>query len=252
MKRNPFLFLPLLLMFVLPAPAQQPELQWLTIFAEHVQISDQAAFEDNSRNFLSLLSDAGVSDVSWVTVQSQTFGYAYVIPGGPGDLADLNATWGAALATIGDRGADAMAKGDKLVASRDMYYIALRPELSYLPETVQITADQPFRYYTQLFVHPHRVAEFEATLPEWKAAYADAGAVHGWRVYQYMTGTDLPAYLVVAAANNEAEYHARQAELDASMGDRIAELRAKTGPTLRSVENSTGWVRADLSYRGGN
>ena len=63
-------------------------------------------------HFLSLLSDAGVSDVSWVTVQSQTFGYAYVIPGGPGDLAELNDTWGAALAALGDRGAAAMAKGD--------------------------------------------------------------------------------------------------------------------------------------------
>lgn len=252
MKRSPFLIFPLLLMFALPAPAQQPDLQWLTIFAEHVPISDQAAFEENSRHFQSLLSDAGVSDVSWVTVQSQMFGYAYVIEGGPGDLAELNTTWGAALAKLGDRGSAAMAKGDELVSSRDMYYIALRPELSYMPDRVQITAEQPFRYYTQLFVHPHKVAEFEATLPEWKAAYADAGVEHGWRVYQYMTGTDLPAYLVVQAANSEAEFHARQAELEASIGDRIQKMRAKTGPTLRRAVNSGGWVRADLSYPGGN
>ena len=145
-----------------------------------------------------------------------------------------------------------MAKGDKLVSSRDMYYIALRSDLSHMPDRVQITAEQPFRYYTQLFVHPSKVAEFEATMPEWQAMYRDAGVEQGWRVYQYMTGTDLPAYLVVQAADSEAAFHARQAELDARIGDRIQEMRAKTGPTLRRAVNSGGWVRADLSYPGGN
>ena len=252
MKRISVLLFPLLLMFALPAQAQQPELEWFTVFAEHVPISDQAAFEENSRHFISLMSDAGLSDVGWVTVQSQMFGYAYVIEGGPADLAELNATWGAALGALGDGGAASMAKGDKLVSSRDMYYIALRSDLSYMPDRVQITAEQPFRYYTQLFVHPSKVAEFEATMPEWQAMYRDAGVEQGWRVYQYMTGTDLPAYLVVQAADSEAAFHARQAELEAGIGDRIQEMRAKTGPTLRRAVNSGGWVRADLSYSGGN
>lgn len=251
-KRNRYLFLPLLLMFALPAQAQEPEVQWLTIFAEHVPISDQAAFEENSRSFLSMMSDAGISDVGWATVQSQMFGYAYVMPGGPGDLAELNATWGAALAKLGDRGAESMAKGDKLVSSRDMYYIGLRTDLSYMPDRVQINAEQPFRYYTQLFVHPHKVAEFEASLSGWQSMYRDAGVEHGWRVYQYMTGTDLPAYLVVQAATSEAVFHERQAELESSFGDRIEEMRAKTGPTLRRAVNSGGWVRPDLSYPAGN
>lgn len=239
-------------MFAAPAQAQQPEMQWLTIFAEHVPISDQAAFEESSRHFLSLMSDAGISDVSWVTVQSPKFGYTYVMPGGPGDLAELNETWGAAMATLGDEGAAAMAKGDKLVSSRDMFYIALRPELSYMPERVQITAEQPFRHYTQLYVHPHKVAEFEATMPEWQAMYRDAGVEQGWRVYQYMTGSDLPAYLVVQAADSEAAFHSRQAALEASFGDQVQEMRAKTGPTLRRAENSGGWVRPDMSYPAGN
>ena len=252
MKRISYLFLPLLLMFALPAQAQQPEVQWLTVFAEHVPISDQAAFEENSRHFISLMSDAGVSGVPWVTVQSQMFGYAYVIQGGPADLADLNASWGATMAALGDRGAESMAKGDKLVSSRDMYYLGLRTDLSYMPERVQITAEQPYRHYTQLFVHPSKVAEFEATMPEWQAMYRDAGVEQGWRVYSYMTGTDLPAYLVVQAADSEAAFYAQQAERDVVFGDRLQEMRAKTGPTLRRAVNSGGWVRPDLSYSGGN
>ena len=252
MKRTSFLLLPLLAIFALPAQAQQQELQWLTIFAEHVPISDQAAFEENGRHFLSLLADAGVSDVSWVTVQSQRFGYAYVIPGGPGDIAALNESWGAAIAALGDQGAAAMAKGDELVSSRDMYFLALRSDLSYQPDRVQITAEQPFRYYTQLYVHPSKVTEFEASLSGWQSLYRESGVEQGWRVYQYMTGSDLPAYLVVQAATSEAEYHTQQAELEARIGDEIMEMRAKTGPTLRRADNSSGWVRPDMSYSGGN
>ena len=252
MKRTLSLFVPLLFMLALPVQAQEPEVQWLTVFAEHVPISNQSAFEENSRDFISMLSDAGQSDVGWTTVQSQLFGYAYVIPGGPGDLDEMNAAWGAAMAALGDRGAASMAKGDKLVSSRDMFYLGLRTDLSYMPERVQISAEQPYRHYTQLFVHPHKVAEFEAVMPEWQAMYRDAGIEHGWRVYQYMTGTDLPAYLVVQAADSEAAFHARQAELDTTFGDRLQEMRAKTGPTLRRAVDSSGWVRADLSYAGGN
>ena len=251
-KRSSFLFLPLLLLFALPAQAQQPEVQWLTVFADHVPISDQAAFEEISLQFIDLMSDAGISDVSWATVQTDLFGYAYVMPGGPGDLAELNATWGAAIAALGDPGAESMAKGDKLVSSRDMFYLGLRNDLSYMPERVQISGELPYRYYTQLFVHPHKVAEFEASLSGWQSMYREAGVEHGWRVYQYMTGTDLPAYLVVQAAASVAAFHTRQAELEANVGDRMDEMRAKTGPTLRRAVNSGGWVRPDLSYPAGN
>jgi len=242
----------LLLVFAFPLNAQQSDLEWLTVYAEHVQISDQQAYEEANRGLISMFSDAGISDVSWVAVQSQRFGYAYVFQGtGPGELAEFNATWGSVMATLGDRGLKAMAKSEAFVSSRDMNFIALRPDLSYMPDNVQITADMPYRHYTQLFVHPAKVSEFEATMPLWRSAYSDAGIEDGWRVYQYMTGSDLPAYLIVQAADSEAAFHARQAENEVDLGDKVQDLRAKTGPTLRRVEESGGWVRADLSYAGG-
>ena len=58
MKRISYLFLPGLLMFALPAQAQQPEVQWLTVFAELVPISVLEAFEENSRHYMSLMTVA--------------------------------------------------------------------------------------------------------------------------------------------------------------------------------------------------
>lgn len=253
MKRAPFLFLPLLLMFAVPAQAQAPDVEWLTVFSDHVTISNQAAYEEAVRGLVDAFADAEISDMSWVAVQSNTFGYAYVFQGtGPGDFPALTENWYATMTALGDRGMEMMTKSDEFVANREMSFIALRPDLSYLPDAVAITADLPYRHYTQLFVHPAKAKEFEASIPDWIALYEEAGEEHGWRTYEILTGKKLPKYLIVQAAESAAAFHARQAELEASMGDRIQELRAKTGPTLRSADESGGWVRPDLSYAGGN
>ncbi len=249
MKRIPSLLLPLLLFLVLPATAQEAEPEWYTVYAEHVPISNRSAFEEGLADLISIFEDANISDASWVTIQGNEIGFSYVFAGtGPGDLDELNETWGGVMAKLGDRGAKAMAKSDALVDSREMYFLMLRPDLSYRPDDVGISADKPFRHYTQLYVHPAKTTEFEASIPAWIAAYADAGVESGWRTYQYMTGSDLPAYLIVGSAKSEADYYARTAETESKLGDKIGELRAKTGPTLRRAEDTSGMVRGDLSY----
>lgn len=249
MKRIPSLLLPLLLFLVIPATAQETEPEWVTVYAEHVSIANRSAFEEGLGDLVSIFQDANISDASWVTIQGSEIGFSYVFAGtGPGDLDELNETWGGVMAKLGDRGAKAMAKSDALVESRDMYFLMLRPDLSYRPDDVDISADKPFRHYTQLFVHPAKTKEFEASIPAWIAAYADAGVENGWLTYQYMTGSDLPAYLIVGSAKSEADFHARSAENESKLGDKIGELRAKTGPSLRKAKETSGMVRGDLSY----
>ena len=196
-----------------------------------------------------MFQGANISDAPWVTIKGSEMGYSFVFAGtGPGNLDELNETWGGVMAKLGDRGAKAMAKSDALVDSRDMYFLMLRSDLSYRPDDVAISADKPFRHYTQLYVHPAKTTEFEASMPAWIAAYADAGVESGWRTYQYMTGSDLPAYVIVGSAKSEADFHARSAKIESKLGDKLGQLRAKTGPTLRRAEDTSGMVRGDLSY----
>lgn len=253
LKRISILFLPLLLLFALPVHAQEPEMEWLTVFSDHVQISNRADYEALGREFVAMFEDADISGVSWVTVQSQPFGYAYVIQGmGPADMAEMNETWGAALAELGDGATKLTTRSNALVDSQGMSYLVLRHDLSYMPDEVAITADMPYRHYTRLFVHPAKGQAFEATMPAWTDAYRDAGVKYGWRTYQVVTGSDLPAYLIVQAAASEAEFYEHRTEIQTIVGDKLEELRGKTGPTLRRVEESGAWVRPDLSYDGGS
>ncbi|MGW8283674.1 MAG: hypothetical protein ACWGON_10270 [Gemmatimonadota bacterium] len=253
MKVTRFLFLPLLLMFAIPVQAQEPEMEWLTVFSDHVSISNRSDYEDLIQDFVAMFDDADISSVSWVTIQSQPFGYAYVIQGmGPADMPAMNEMWGSAMAELGDGAMKLANRANALVDNQEMSYIALRPELSYMPDEVAITADMPYRHYTRLFVHPAKGEAFEASMPAWIGAYEEAGVKYGWRTYQMMTGSDLPAYLIVQAAKSEAEFYQHRTEIQSILGDKLNELRGKTGPTLRRVEESGAWVRPELSYSGGN
>lgn len=251
MKRLSLLFLSALL-FVLSVPAAasaQEEPVWFTVFADHVNIANQQEFEEYSREFIKLFSEAGIEGMSWVTISGNDLGYTYAIPGmGPGDMAQMNETWGAALASIGQPIFDLMAKSDRLVESRDMTYLMLRPDLSYLPDAVDFDAGKPYRNLTYLYVQPGQESAFEATIPGWQAAYENGGIERGWRIYQVVSGTDLPAYLVVSSAESQSSHFMMEGEVQEMLGDTVMELRAATGATLRRVDETSGYVRPELSY----
>lgn len=253
MKLTRILFLPLLLLFAIPVHAQEAEMEWLTVYSDHVSISNRSDYEGLTREFVAMFEDADIAGASWVTVQSQPFGYAYVMQGmGPADMHEMNEMWGAAMAELGDGATKLANRANSLVDSQEMNYLVLRDDLSYMPDDVAITADMPYRHYTQLFVHPAMGQAFEASMPTWRDAYEDAGVKYGWRTYQLTTGDDLPAYLIVQAAKSEGEFYEHRGEIQSLLGDKLNELRGETGPTLRSVEESGAWVRPDLSYDGGN
>jgi hypothetical protein len=250
MKRSSFLLLSALLLLALPAPAAaQDQGTWFTIFADHVQIHNQKAFEEYSHEFVEMFSEAGVEGVSWVTISGSDVGYVYAVPGmGPADMDEMNASWGAAIESIGQPIYDLMAKSDALVESREMYYLKLRSDLSYMPDDVDLVSAKPFRHYTYLYVKPGAGRQFEAAIAPWQAAYEDAGIESGWRIYEIVSGNDLPAYLVVSSSDTEHHYYMMSEENQEALGEQFMELRAGTGAALRRVEQTSGWVRPDMSY----
>ena len=249
MKKLPLAALAALLTYAPAASAQEMQPTWFTIITDHVDISNMAAFEEISREFVRMFEAKGLEDMSWITIMGPELGYTYAIPGmGPEDMGRMNAEWGAAMTALGEAGARMQARNDALVDSRELYYLLLRPDLSYRPEAVGFTPTEPHRTYVQFRVLPAKVAEFEASARAWAEAYGRHGVDHGFRLYQYMTGADLPMYLLVKNARDEAHAAAISAQLTATLGADNDRLMQQTGATLRSVREMRGEVRPDLSY----
>jgi len=252
MKRSTFLILPaLLLMLAVPATASAQEDMgtWFTVFSAHVPISDQQAYEEGIHGLVAAFEAADIQNMSWVAISSSEFGYSYVIPGdGPSEYVAGGEDFNAAMATAGADAGAAMQSVSTLASSREMAFITLRSDLSYMPDEVPISADAPYRHYTELLVHPGHEEEFEAGAKKWAAAYGDRGVESGWRLLEYHSGPDLPKYLVVESAESETAFYQRRDKVNEVLADDLSRLRAGTGPTLKSARNFSGMVRPDMSY----
>jgi len=238
----------------LPMPAQaqdqMPEMTWFTVFTDHVNPHNAMEYEANIKAIVNAMTAAGVQDMQFVTISGPEMGYAYAIPGyGPADYNTLMANWQAGVEEVGaEKFMDLMTGADMSVESREMGYLVLRPELSFKPEMVGFDPAKPLRHYTLLYVRPGHEMAFEAVGAKYQALYTKHGIDRGWRLYEYKTGNDLPAYMVVESAEDEHDHHMLNAETEEVLGAEGQALFAEVGATLRGVETRTGWVRPDLSY----
>ncbi len=226
--------------------------QFFTVFQEMVKPPMIAEYEAVTKELIAAFQQAAVSteDVSWVAIMSNELGYTYVLPGvGPEDFSSMWESWMGAMNAIGMDNAMALeARGAVTVDHKAMSYITLRPDLSYKPEAVDITADRPYRHYYFFYVIPGQEQNFEGVATEFNQLYTTNDIERGWRLYQYMTGPDLPLYLVVMNAKDESDFHTVSNQISEVIGDQADVLYAKALSYSRRVEEANGWVRPDLSY----
>lgn len=131
----------------------------------------------------------------------------------------------------------------------ESYVVELRPDLSYLPRTVELDLTLPFRKYHWYHTIPGREGKFEDIATRLVALYAEHGIEDGYRFYELILGSELPVYLMVQRAHDEADYAARTARIRATVGGGGAD--ALVGQFLqftRKVEVMEGMTRGDLSH----
>ena len=90
--------------------------------------------------------------------------------------------------------------------------------------------------------------DFEALAMEFKELYESQGIDWGWTIYQTITGSDLPLYVVVQGAKSADDYHANRARIKEVLGEEYKKLGKKVGAVVRRIEYKDGTVRPELSY----
>jgi hypothetical protein len=82
---------------------------------------------------------------------------------------------------------------------------------------------------------------------EFAAMYLAKDMDNGWRVYQGVTGPELPVYIVASTGMSPADYHSTGEANDATMGDQDDALFQKAFSLTRRVETRDGMMRPDLA-----
>ncbi|MEE9133538.1 MAG: hypothetical protein V3U13_08260 [Gemmatimonadota bacterium] len=239
-----------------PATAQEaeeygpPEMFW--VYQEYVKPAMLQEYEAATKDLIDLLasSQEATSSIEFITISGSEFSYSYVIPvEGFGGIDEAWKSWQAAMEAAGrDKFSEIEARTAKAIDHAESSVLMLRADLSYMVEATALTADKPFRMYHYWYAIPGKESELEGVAKEFAALYKAKGIDHGWRIYQAVMGPDLPMYLVVETAADEADYHATVKKVEEMAGEEGMKLNQKALKFARNIVIQHGWIRPDLSF----
>lgn len=245
---------PLALALALPPSTVAQEAQAPTMFyivQDQVKPPMIAEYETASKAFIKdLAATAGIEGIQWTAVSGMEVGYIFVVP--VKDFADLGKAfqkWEGAGEKMGmAKWQEHMARSQAMVDHTATSILALRNDLSYMPETAAFTTERPYRHYAWWYVIPGKEQAIEAVAKEFVDLYKTRNIQTGWRIYQHVVGPDLPMYLVVETAENAAAFEARTAKIRETLGEAGMRLEQKAMKLARRVEINDAWIRPDLSF----
>jgi hypothetical protein len=220
----------------------------LFVYNDYVAPANTAAYEAALKEGLGkVLAVPAGAKLDWIAASGSGNWYLYAFPmQSMGDMDRINRDWETAMAAAG--GPAIFAKSDALVDHSGSSMVAFRPDMSYVPANPsKAEAEGTFRHWTYWYPLPGKAQELEAVAREFVAMYKANNMDNGWRVYQAITGPELPLYIVANSGMDPADYYATGARNDATLGDADNALFEKAFKLTRRVETRDGMMRPDLA-----
>lgn len=227
--------------------------QMFTIYKEVVAPAKTEEYETAIKHMISEFAAYNIDPekVHFTTISGPEIGYIYVMPiDNYAAMDTMHANWEEAIEIIGkDKFEDIVAEADEAIDHVDTFQVMLRPDLSYEPEKPRLQpGEAKYVSYGFYYALPGKKDEIEKIAKQFVELYKKNNIDAGWRVYQSISGSDLPLYVVAHPAKSEADFYKDKARIDALIGDQADKLGHKVMTTIRKMEQKEGWLRPDLSY----
>ena len=226
------------------APAPPP---MFFIWTDHVPMAHAPAYEAEAKKVMAKMAETEEGKKLEFFTLSGNGGYTYVIQ--IADMADFpNKSQEFMAATMAAGGMEIWDASNKLVDHGSGQFIVLRPDLSYTPaEPRAEEASGPVRVHDWWYVLPGHEQAIEAVAKKLVALYTEKNIDTGWRVYQAVTGDDLPLYIVTSTAASAADNYANDERLGTILGEDSQKLLAEAASHARRVEQTMSRMRPDMS-----
>ena len=217
--------------------------------AEHVKPARVVDYEDQTRRWLADAASELGDEVQWTMIYGSEIGYAHVAPvSGFAQLDRLRGKFPTGNASLEDRWDRLPVGQSPPVEWLESYVLELRPDLSYLPRTVDFDPTLPFRKYHWYHLIPGRQSAFEDIARQLVSLYGRHGIEQGFRIYEVLLGQDLPIFVLVERAEDEVDYASRAAGIRMQLGGLGDALFGRVLEYTRHLEVNEGMTRGELSY----
>jgi hypothetical protein len=220
---------------------------FMYVWTEHVPLAHAQEYEAEVKKVTAQMAETDEGKKLNYFALSGPGTYTYVIPMEDlGQFSQKNQEFMAAVNAVG--GMEVWDAATRLVGHGSGQLIVSRPDLSYKPaEPREVEATGLFRHHEWWYIRPGHEAEIEEVARKFAALYAEKEIDSGWRIYQAVTGDDLPLYLVTFTAADAADHYANEARVNGLLGEAGQKLIEEARSVARRVETTTTMIQPDLS-----
>ncbi|MFH1194785.1 MAG: hypothetical protein V1720_03675 [bacterium] len=247
-----FLLLGILVPFSISSNAQEkPKDQLYLVFEETAKVSYYEQYERTSKQWVELMTQAGL-DISAVHAsQRDDFHYYYLIP--IEKYADLDLTYEAfktAYGKIDKTKADVFQKeNQESIETYRQFVIKWSAEFSYVPKESRLKDNEANFLHWLFFTYKlDKQKEVFDILREWKALYEKHNINHEYNIWTMEIGQDANLIALTESAKDGADYFGMMNETWTTLQAEEQVLWAKLSALMLETEQKFGYPRPDLSY----
>lgn len=244
------LFLFVILIFNQPLCAQNDaESQAFWVHEDPVYPAKVSDYEAYCQALADNCRASNISTADWFTISTDDLRYFHLSP--ISNMADLDKSRFSALQDkMGDKEFNELFDNfDNCYDSHSDYIIHLDPELSYMPEGIEImTEGQEYRELQFWHATPQNYTKLLDMARAFKKLYSEKNSPEHYRVYRSGFGAPGQFIIVSISAKSAAEYERVYQENKVLLGAERDKIYNELLSSIIKVEKLNGYMRADLSY----
>jgi hypothetical protein len=221
------------------------------VHAEHVLPGKIAPYETATKSFVQLLQEhrAALPAFAFQCLQGEDLTYVYVAP--MRSFADEDmvlAGFDKIAHSAPQAWGDVWKRSGETMASADEDVLMEIPDGTYAPANPHLKPEEERYYEIDTYkVAPGMEAEARDIAAQWRALFEKHGLPYGYRVFQLVSGHDMPLVVVVIPARDPADRAESEAATQKELGAERQAMIDKTFAITRGVESKRYWLRPDLS-----
>jgi hypothetical protein len=234
-------------LFVAPMTSAQDAPPMFSLLTVYTQPNSQETYESGLAEIWKAFKTAGVRAPIYVRTSAEEPGaYLFAVPVASwAEFGELNTKIEAAYASI----PAVMQKIQATIMSTRQEMWITREDLWYRPAKPRLQ-DSTFGFLrdARLYPQPGHEAALDEAIKEGVALRKKHGLGSGTEVYQLAMGSEGPAYGILIAAKDQADFYAQNAKDLAAMGAEWEAYLEKLGRHVRRFEVRSNVERPDLYY----
>ncbi len=231
--------------------AQEMKDQMFIIHEEVVKVDLWDKYESTSKEWVEMMTGAGL-DLPYIQASQRDDGhYYYIIPiSNYAEIDKMQGIFNSAIEKIGkDKWSKFMVENNSTIESSNDFVATRSAKYSYMPKNPRIKPEEAKFIHWMFFKYKmENRKEIMDILTEWKKLYEDKNIKSGYNIWLIELGLDNNMIALTESYKDGADFYTSSKEDNALMESEANVLWTKMASFLTSTENKYGSSRPDLGY----